>query len=450
MEEEKFLTSGQAAKILGIHQDTLRNWDKTGKLKPHHVSTTGYKYYTLSQIKLIANVTESDCKVSTVSKKSPVSTIAKPSKSPKHPSRETRETKPLFKIYVDSGSGKSCVNCYSMRSGKTNSLAFANSPKLFSRITQSVGGQEIISEDDEYQFVETMHGVTVTVGAKDIGNVNAAIAKGVLWIQLAFTDRLGCDHPTDEVIEEARYMKWNIDSYMAACGLVDRDKAILSIKKILTLLSQAEIQWEEEIIVRNEQGKPIYSSGYRNKNGKYFSKVRKEKHTFRGSFISTRDLHPVNGNFSYWINKEFATYLAHAGVIAVNQDIFKIDIQKNAGALPLATKLSEYFSMNKGDKQANVIRVKSLLNAMSSIPKYESLTTQQVVKKDNGEDTVYERHGSKGGWRTRIKKPFENAFEILVNDGILKEWHYRENVEPKSYDEFEEQFIYFTFNFEME
>ncbi len=120
-EEEKFLTSGQAAKILGIHQDTLRNWDKTGKLKPHHVSATGYKYYTFSQIESIANVTKSDCKAVTVPKKSPVSAIAKssPSKSSK---RSSKETKPLFKIYVDSGSGKSCVNCYSMRSGKTNSL----------------------------------------------------------------------------------------------------------------------------------------------------------------------------------------------------------------------------------------------------------------------------------------------------------------------------------------
>lgn len=230
-EKEKFLTSGQASNLLGIHQDTLRNWDKAGKLKPHHVSATGYKYYTLSQIESIAGAKKSDRKALAISKKSSVSTMAKPIKSTK---RFSKEDKPLFKIYVDSGSGKSCVNCYSMRSGKTNSLAFANSPKLFSRITQSVGGQEIFSEDDEYKFVETMHGVTITIGAKDIGNVNAAIAKGVLWIQLAFTDRLGCDHPTDEVIEEARYMKWNIDSYMAVCGLLNRDKAILNIKKILT------------------------------------------------------------------------------------------------------------------------------------------------------------------------------------------------------------------------
>ena len=48
--EEKYITSGQAAKLLGIHQDTLRLWEKNSKLKPHHKSTSGYKYYTEQQI----------------------------------------------------------------------------------------------------------------------------------------------------------------------------------------------------------------------------------------------------------------------------------------------------------------------------------------------------------------------------------------------------------------
>ncbi len=47
---EKYLSSGKAAKILGINQETLRLWEKSGKLCPHHKSESGYKYYTEKQL----------------------------------------------------------------------------------------------------------------------------------------------------------------------------------------------------------------------------------------------------------------------------------------------------------------------------------------------------------------------------------------------------------------
>ena len=34
----KFYTIGDFAKIIGKTEQTLRNWDKAGILKPHHVS----------------------------------------------------------------------------------------------------------------------------------------------------------------------------------------------------------------------------------------------------------------------------------------------------------------------------------------------------------------------------------------------------------------------------
>ena len=48
---ENFLTSGEVAKIIGISEGTLRNWNKNGKLIPHHINPiNGYKYYTETQI----------------------------------------------------------------------------------------------------------------------------------------------------------------------------------------------------------------------------------------------------------------------------------------------------------------------------------------------------------------------------------------------------------------
>lgn len=36
---------------------TLRNWDKNGKLHPHHTSTNGYRYYSHEQLNQVMNVT---------------------------------------------------------------------------------------------------------------------------------------------------------------------------------------------------------------------------------------------------------------------------------------------------------------------------------------------------------------------------------------------------------
>ena len=45
----KFYTIGDFAKIIGKTEQTLRNWDKAGILKPHHVSESGYRYYSKEQ-----------------------------------------------------------------------------------------------------------------------------------------------------------------------------------------------------------------------------------------------------------------------------------------------------------------------------------------------------------------------------------------------------------------
>lgn len=48
---QTYLTIGAAAKFLDVHPNTLRNWDKSGKFSPHHVSESGYKYYSQEQLK---------------------------------------------------------------------------------------------------------------------------------------------------------------------------------------------------------------------------------------------------------------------------------------------------------------------------------------------------------------------------------------------------------------
>jgi predicted site-specific integrase-resolvase len=46
----KFYSIGEFAKLIGKTEQTLRNWDKKGILKPHHVTRAGHRYYSQEQL----------------------------------------------------------------------------------------------------------------------------------------------------------------------------------------------------------------------------------------------------------------------------------------------------------------------------------------------------------------------------------------------------------------
>ena len=52
----KYFTINKFAKIVGVTPQTLRNWDRAGKLIPHHTAENGYRYYSDEQLKQITGV----------------------------------------------------------------------------------------------------------------------------------------------------------------------------------------------------------------------------------------------------------------------------------------------------------------------------------------------------------------------------------------------------------
>ena len=46
----KYYSSKTVTKILGVTAQTLRNWDKVGKLKPSYIKSNGYRYYSEDSI----------------------------------------------------------------------------------------------------------------------------------------------------------------------------------------------------------------------------------------------------------------------------------------------------------------------------------------------------------------------------------------------------------------
>ena len=46
----RYFTINKFSKLVGVTPQTLRNWDKIGKLQPHHTSESGYRYYSEEQL----------------------------------------------------------------------------------------------------------------------------------------------------------------------------------------------------------------------------------------------------------------------------------------------------------------------------------------------------------------------------------------------------------------
>ena len=52
----KFYSIRAFSKLLGVTPQTLRNWDRSGKLKPHHTGSNGYRYYSQEQLESLVNI----------------------------------------------------------------------------------------------------------------------------------------------------------------------------------------------------------------------------------------------------------------------------------------------------------------------------------------------------------------------------------------------------------
>ena len=58
----KYYSINKFSKILGVSAQTLRNWDKSNRLKPHHTTLNGYRYYSQEQLNSILNISENENK----------------------------------------------------------------------------------------------------------------------------------------------------------------------------------------------------------------------------------------------------------------------------------------------------------------------------------------------------------------------------------------------------
>ena len=46
----EYYSIGKFSRLIGKNAQTLREWDKKGELKPHHITPSGYRYYSQEQL----------------------------------------------------------------------------------------------------------------------------------------------------------------------------------------------------------------------------------------------------------------------------------------------------------------------------------------------------------------------------------------------------------------
>jgi len=63
MAEKRYLTVKEVAKMLGVTPQTLRNWDKKGKLKALRNPLNNYRIYKPEEIELFLRKIESEGKL---------------------------------------------------------------------------------------------------------------------------------------------------------------------------------------------------------------------------------------------------------------------------------------------------------------------------------------------------------------------------------------------------
>lgn len=59
----KYISIAELSKLLNVSAQTLRNWDKSGKLVPHHKLESGYRYYSQEQVNKLLGIKTPDQKI---------------------------------------------------------------------------------------------------------------------------------------------------------------------------------------------------------------------------------------------------------------------------------------------------------------------------------------------------------------------------------------------------
>lgn len=217
-----------------------------------------------------------------------------------------------------------------------------------------------------------------------------------------------------ETIEKNRIVEITLDEYMERCNITSRNQARNQLNKTIRILTNdLKLSWTDSkhnIIYKDCRiFKEILEYG---KNSVQYNRA-----TIQFDF-------------------DFAKGLSYGYIMPLDRRILLIDIRKFPTAIPMALKMTVHKNMNVGKTNEDIISVKTLLNALADLPRYENLKIKTGISR-------------------KIIKPFINSLEQLVNVGIIDEFTFFEPkgkeinikvLERMRYEDFKNWNVHFKIN----
>ena len=228
---------------------------------------------------------------------------------------------------------------------------------------------------------------------------------------------------TAEQIQKHRAVILTVEEFMKLRGLKDKKEARKQLEETIRTLYNISIEWEERHVLIPE--------------GKKRSKLTPIKHGMRIADYRANVIE--NGKAIFQFTFDLAGYLSKAYVAPFPMGLLQVNSHNHPYSYQLGVKLALHYNMNRTKENEKRISVKTLLEGLPDMPKYEDVM-------NNPKD---------GHVARKIIDPFEDDMNALIYEyGVLTNWEYcnskgapltDEQLKDYSYNEWVNRLVTFEF-----
>lgn len=196
-------------------------------------------------------------------------------------------------------------------------------------------------------------------------------------------------------VDKNREIELTLDAYMETCGLKDAKEARNQLNKAIKDIYNESVDYIEQ----------RYTTG---KNGKRkLESTLWHSHILDATGIDLSKPLVNNGKVKVKFVYDIAKMLLAGQIMPYPLALLKVNANANRHSFYLGRKLAEHHNMNYWKSNANIIGVKSLVEACPDLPSYDE------VMRSAGKQV-----------KQRIIDPFERDLMNLKEMGILASWSY--------------------------
>lgn len=287
-----------------------------------------------------------------------------------------------------------------------------SSDSLYKRVLQGAAIHGLIAaptSEKAFQMNAITHtgtakseGFELTLDENIIGLYSPQTEKGIALLLMKATEQLPHgDQITPENIQKNLEIEITLDDYMRACNIRDRKTARKQLNTIVQTIYGISIKWRE-----TEWSKP------EGKSRKVKERMEYDTRIIDGMGVSVGDNPVKGGRVKVSLTLKMAYYLATRYPMPIPSALFTINTNNNPYSFPLGWKLCALDNINITNNHPERVghtTVKTLLNAVKGIPRYESIA-------------------HRGNIYDKIIEPFDRDMRELVKRGILSGYYYYDDM----------------------